>query len=99
MLKKLLVISLVVLGLGCLSLYAQTTEKKPAMPKNIARVENEYPMDLFKVPAVKKRLRSLLGKSYNSFMEAIDTQEAMEKSGSRTRNTDGHYKKISHRSK
>ena len=81
MLKKSLVVWLVVLGLGCLSLYAQTAEKKPALPKNIARFENEYPMDLFKVPAVKTRLRSLLGKSYNSFMEAIDTQEPMEKSG------------------
>jgi len=80
MLKKLLVISLVVSGFGSLSLHAQTKEKKPALPKDIARFENEYPMDLFKVPAVKTRLRTLLGKSYNSFMEAIDTQEAMEKS-------------------
>jgi hypothetical protein len=81
MLKKLFVVSFVVLGLGCLSLYAQIREKKPALPKDIARFGNEYPMDLFKVPAVKTRLRTLLGKSYNSFMEAIDTQEPMEKNG------------------
>lgn len=81
MLKKLLAVSLVVLVFGCLSLSAQSKEKTPALPKDLARYENEYPMELFKVAAVKTRLRTLLGKSYNSFMEAIATQTPMEKSG------------------
>ena len=81
MLKKLLFVTLLISAVGCLPLYAQSKERKPALPKNLASYENKYPMDLFKNAAVKSRLRKLLGKSYNGFMEAIDVQDVMERDG------------------
>lgn len=82
MLKKLLLGSLLIMAFGGASLtHAQSKERTPKLPNNLARFENEYPMDLFKNAAVKKRLRALLGKSYDGFMEAIDVQEPMERKG------------------
>lgn len=72
MLKKLLLGSLLMTVFGCVSLTsAQNTERAPKLPNNLASFENKYPMDLFKNAAMKKRLRALLGKSYDGFMEAI----------------------------
>lgn len=82
MLKKLLLGSLFIMAFGCVSLTnAQSKERAPKLPANLASFENKYPMDLFKNAAMKKRLRVLLGKSYDGFMEAIDVQEPMEKRG------------------
>ena len=81
MLKKLIFTIFLTAIVSCLPIFAQSGERTPALPKNLASYENKYPMELFKNAAVKKRLRALLGKSYNDFMEAIDTQSAMEKNG------------------
>lgn len=82
MLKKLLFGSFLIMVFGCVSLIcAQSRERAPKLPNNLASFENKYPMDLLKNAAVKKRLRVLLGKSYDGFMEAIDVQEPMEKNG------------------
>ena len=82
MLKKLLLGSFLIMAFGCVSLTnAQSKERAPKLPNNLAGFENKYPMDLFKNAAMKKRLRVLLGKSYDGFMEAIDVQEPMERNG------------------
>ena len=80
MLKKLLLGSLLIMIFGCVA-FAQTKERAPKLPNDLASFENKYPMDLFKNAAMKKRLRALLGKSYDGFMEAINVQSPMEKRG------------------
>ena len=80
--KTLLLGSILIMAFGGASLiHAQSKERAPKLPDNLARFDNEYPMFLFENAAVKKRLRVLLGKSYDGFMEAIDTQSPMERSG------------------
>ncbi|MEP6901426.1 MAG: hypothetical protein ABJA66_06720 [Actinomycetota bacterium] len=82
MFKKLVFGLFIFSTFGCLSAaHAQSKERLPKLPDNLARFENEYPMDLFKNAAVKAQLRKLLGRSYNDFMEAIDSQEPLEKTG------------------
>jgi len=63
----------------------QGKSKRPPLSKTIVNFDEgkyPYPMDLLKVPVVKKRLRTLLGKKYDGFMEAIRVQqEPLEKKG------------------
>jgi hypothetical protein len=49
---------------------------------DLEKYVGKYPSDLFKhVPAIKTRLRQLLGASYPTFMERMETQTPIEKDG------------------
>ena len=63
------------------SAMAQTTTKRPALPGNLARYINEYPVELMKVASVKRRLKTLLGKRYSDFAISIQVQSPMTKVG------------------
>src|SRR6186997_3237759 len=58
---------------------AQTAPKRPALPSNPSRYVDEYPVKLMKVPAVKTRLKTLLGKRYADFDISIAVQSPMTK--------------------
>ena len=60
---------------------AQTTPKRPALPANLSKYVDEYPVELMKVPAVKSRLKTLLGKRYSDFVVSIDVQSPMKMDG------------------
>lgn len=57
------------------------TAKHPALPPNLAKYVGKYPADLMKVPAVRSRLRALLGRSYSEFDNATGVQHEIEKKG------------------
>ena len=60
---------------------AQTTPKRPPLPSNLAKYVDQYPVELMKVPAVKSRLKALLGKHYADFVVSIDVQSPMKMVG------------------
>jgi len=57
------------------------TAKHPALPNNLTKYVDKYPVDLMKVPAVKSRLKALLGRRYSEFDESIGVQHMIEKKG------------------
>ena len=59
----------------------QSAAKRPVLPINLSKYIDEYPAALMKVPAVKARLRALLGKRYPDFVISIDVQSPMKKVG------------------
>lgn len=63
------------------SAMAQTSTKRPALPGNLARCLNEYPVELMKVASIKSRLKTLLGKHYADFEESISVQHEITKGG------------------
>lgn len=81
---KKTIILLFILVFGFVFTAAQTNTKRPAMPKNVVNFDEKkypYPMYLLANPLIKKRVRGLLGKKYDDFTDAIDTQEPLEKRG------------------
>lgn len=60
---------------------AQTATRRPTLPRNLVTYVGEYPVKLMKVPSVKSRLRSLLGKSYSDFTTSIDVQHQITRDG------------------
>jgi hypothetical protein len=60
---------------------AQPSTRRPALPVNLAKFVDKYPGDLMLVPAVKTRMRALLGKRYSEFVQSIDVQAPMTKVG------------------
>jgi hypothetical protein len=64
-----------------LSAMAQSSAKRPALPSNLAKYINEYPVTLMKVASVKKRLKTLLGKRYSDFVISIQVQSPTTKVG------------------
>ena len=64
-----------------LGLTATAQTKKPALPSNLAKYVDEYPVKLMKVPAVKTRLKTLLGKKYPTFDSYITVQSPMTQVG------------------
>ncbi len=60
--------------------FAQTA-KHPALPDNLAKYVDKYPVDLMKIPAVKNRLKTLLGRNFADFDESIAVQHTIEKKG------------------
>lgn len=82
--EKLIFILFSILIFGTISAFAQSPAKRSALPKNVVKFEENkyrYPMYLLDNPAIKKRVRSLLGKKYSDFTAAIYTQEPIEKKG------------------
>ncbi|HRH44753.1 MAG TPA: hypothetical protein PKY82_24155 [Pyrinomonadaceae bacterium] len=63
----------------CSTTTAQTN--KPALPGNLVKYINEYPVKLMKVPAIKTRLKTLLGKNYSTFESYITVQSPMTRVG------------------
>lgn len=56
-------------------------QSKPA-PSDLGKYVGKYPSELFKrVPAIKTRLRQLLGANYAAFMGRMQTQTPIEKDG------------------
>jgi hypothetical protein len=78
MTKQILIIFLITLAL-CLTAKAQA--KKPALPNNLARYVDEYPVELMKVRTFKTRLKTLLGKKYSTFDEYITVQAPIKQVG------------------
>src|SRR6476469_1511643 len=60
---------------------AQSATRRPPLPANLAKFAGEYPADLMKVPAVKSRLKILLGKRYSDFDYSISVQDVMKMDG------------------
>lgn len=73
----------VLTGLLCLgvSAVAQPSTRRPALPANLSKYVDKYPGDLMLVPAVKARLRALLGRRYSDFYHSIDVQMPITKVG------------------
>jgi hypothetical protein len=55
--------------------------RRPALPSNLGKYVDQYPVELMKVPAVKSRLKVLLGKRYSDFVYSIDVQSPMKMDG------------------
>ncbi|PYS86132.1 MAG: hypothetical protein DMF62_16895 [Acidobacteria bacterium] len=77
--KSLLVTGLVIVS--AVSFAAQPSRRSPALPANLSKYIDEYPVKLMKVPAVKARLKTLLGKRYGDFDISIAVQSPMTKVG------------------
>ena len=60
---------------------AQNVAKHPALPGNLMKYIDEYPVELMKVPSVKARLKTLLGKRYADFDISIAVQSPITKVG------------------
>ena len=59
----------------------QGTAARPDLPSDLAKYVDEYPDTLMKVPSVKNRLKTLLGRSYSDFELSIATQGPMTQKG------------------
>jgi hypothetical protein len=60
---------------------AQPSTKRPALPANLSRYVDKYPSDLMRVPAVKTRLRALLGRRYSYFLTSIGVEMPITRDG------------------
>lgn len=76
--KQIFAILMITLAL---SLSAAAQPKKPALPTNMAKYIDEYPVKLMKVPSVKARLKTLLGKKYSTFDLYIAVQAPTKQVG------------------
>ncbi len=77
--------SLFLVGILAISIVAATAQKtgvrRPTLPSNLTRYVDEYPVELMKVPSVKSRLKTLLGRRYSDFVISIDVQHTITKEG------------------
>lgn len=60
---------------------AVQAQKRPALPAKLDAYEGQYPDRFMKLPAVKARLRTLLGSYYNDFIERTGVQGEFERHG------------------
>lgn len=75
---SLLLITLVL----CFSATAQTSKTtRRALPSGIAAAAGQDSDSLLKNPAIKARMKKLLGNKYNSFMESFETLNPVTKEG------------------
>lgn len=75
---SLLLVTLV----SCFSATAQTAKtRRPALPSDIAAVAGQDSDSLLKNPAIKARMKKLLGNKYGSFMESFETLNPVTKEG------------------
>lgn len=51
------------------------------LPAGIARMTGEYPDKVLDDKVIKKRFKTLLGKSYASFMDSFETYSPLERKG------------------
>ncbi len=73
---------LLVISVLCFSAMAQTTKtRRPALPTNIDVMAGQDSDDFLKNPAIKPRMRKLLGEKYGSFMESFETLNPITKRG------------------
>jgi hypothetical protein len=74
---------LLVILVSCFSATAQTAKtRRPALPRDIAAVAGQDSDSLLKNPAIKARMKKLLGNKYGSFMESFETLSPVTKEGS-----------------
>lgn len=81
---RLWFIGLLVTALTCAVLGAATTHQVSARNStaDYSQYVGKYPSDLFKKePALKTKLRTLLGTSYQAFFDRMQTQMPIEKDG------------------
>jgi hypothetical protein len=57
------------------------TAGRPELPNDLTQYVGEYPVTLMKIASVKRRLQTLLGKSYSDFEISIDVQSAVTRDG------------------
>jgi hypothetical protein len=66
----------------CFSATGQTAKtKRPALPSDIAATAGQDSDSLLKNPAIKARMKKLLGNKYDSFMESFETLNPVVKEG------------------
>jgi hypothetical protein len=71
--KKLLILLMLLVSL--VGTNAQILKpKRPALPKNLAQTVGQYPFEVLKNKAIDARLKTLLGKNYETFFETFETQ-------------------------
>jgi hypothetical protein len=79
---KLPAFILSITSLMCFSVMAQTTKtKRPALPTNIAVMAGQDSDKFLNNPAIKTRMKKLLGKEYALFMESFETLNPITKKG------------------
>src|SRR5918911_3347525 len=67
---------------SCYSATAQRAKtRRPALPSDIAAAAGQDSDSLLKNPAIKTRMKGLLGKQYDSFMESFETLTPVTKEG------------------
>jgi hypothetical protein len=78
-----LILSILILTSFGLCVFAQKSSnpKPPPLPNNLVKYVDEYPEKLMKVPAVKTRLKLLLGKNYSTFDSNLTVQAPMKEVG------------------
>jgi hypothetical protein len=75
-------IVLVITSVICFPAMTQTTKpRRPALPSDIAIMAGQDSDELLKSPAIKTRMKKLLGKRYDSFMESFETLAPITKNG------------------
>lgn len=75
--------SVFLLGILAISTAAAAAQaaRRPALPRNLPAYVGEYPDKLMKVPSVKSRLKTLLGKRYSDFDGSISVQHTITTEG------------------
>lgn len=79
--KNKIVLSAVIVLCLAGAAFAQKAAKRPMLPANLASYENQYPDKLLKTPAVKARLKTLLGKNFADFDQMISVQTPITRTG------------------
>src|SRR5580765_6245607 len=71
------------LGLALILLFpvAAQAQKRPDLPAKLDAYEGQYPDRFMKLPAVRARLRALLGSYYADFIERTGVQGEFERHG------------------
>lgn len=73
---------LLVASVSCFSATAQTTKtRRPALPSGVIAAAGQDSDSLLKNPAIQTRMKRLLGRKYDSFMESFETLTPVTKSG------------------
>lgn len=73
---------LLVILVSCFSATAQTAKtKRPTLPSDIAAMAGQDSDSLLKNPVIKARMKKLLGKKYDSFMESFETLNPVTREG------------------
>ena len=79
--KCLSTAAFLLLALIIISPVAVQAQKRPALPAKLEAYEGKYPDRFMKLPAVRTRLRALLGKYYNDLVERLDVQGEFQRDG------------------
>ena len=81
MLRRTTIIALCSVTLGLALSMTALAQKRPALPRDLAAYDGDYPQRFLKLAAVRTRLRALTGKYYDDLIERLGVQGKFERTG------------------